>query len=58
MSLFITLRSELFKIKRTAALYFTIAAAAFGPFMSMLDLVFDGRTVAWPAAFDHAGEHR
>ena len=42
MNLLIPLRSELFKTKRTIALYFTIAAAAFGPFMSMLDLVFDG----------------
>lgn len=42
MSLFIALRSELFKTKRTVALYFTIAAASFGPLMSMLDLVFDG----------------
>lgn len=42
MNLLITLRSELFKTKRTVALYFTIAAAAFAPMMSMLDLVFDG----------------
>lgn len=42
MNLLISLRSELFKTKRTAALYFTLAAAAFGPLMSMLDLVFDG----------------
>lgn len=42
MNLLISLRSELFKTKRTVALYFTLAAAAFGPFMSMLDLVFDG----------------
>ncbi len=42
MSLLISLRSELLKTRRTAAVYFTIAAAAFGPMMSMLDLVFDG----------------
>jgi hypothetical protein len=42
MNLLISLRSELFKTKRTVALYLTLAAAAFGPFMSMLDLVFDG----------------
>lgn len=42
MNLLITLRSELFKTRRTVALYFTIAAAAFAPMMSMLDLVFDG----------------
>ena len=42
MNLLLTLRSELFKTKRTVAFYFTIAAAAFGPLMSMLDLVFDG----------------
>jgi lantibiotic transport system permease protein len=42
MSLLVSLRSELFKTKRTASFYFTLAAAAFGPLMSMLDLVFDG----------------
>ena len=42
MNLIISLRSEFFKTKRTVALYLTLAAAAFGPFMSMLDLVFDG----------------
>ena len=42
MNLLISLRSELFKTKRTVALYFTLAAGAFGPMMSMLDLVFDG----------------
>lgn len=42
MSLYTSLRSELLKTKRTAPLYFTFAAAAFGPFMSMLDLVLDG----------------
>ena len=42
MSLLLSLRSEMLKTKRTALIYFTIGAAAFGPFMSMLDLVFDG----------------
>ena len=42
MSLLISLQSELLKTKRTVALYFTIAAAAFAPFMSMLDIVLDG----------------
>ncbi|WP_147205189.1 ABC transporter permease [Segetibacter aerophilus] len=42
MSLLISLRSEVFKTKRTVSLYFTLAAAAFGPLMSMLDLIFDG----------------
>ncbi len=42
MSLLVSLRSEIVKNKRTSAFYFTLAAAAFGPFMSMLDLAFDG----------------
>ena len=42
MNLLISLRSELFKTKRTVSLYLTLAAAAFSPLMSMLDLVFDG----------------
>jgi hypothetical protein len=42
MNLLVSLRSELFKTKRTASVYFTLAAAAFAPLMSMLDLVFDG----------------
>ena len=42
MSLLISLRSEILKTKRTASFYLTIAAAAFGPLMTMLDLVFDG----------------
>jgi lantibiotic transport system permease protein len=42
MNLLISLRSERAKTKRTAALYFTLAAAAFSPLMSMLDLIFDG----------------
>ncbi len=42
MKLLVSLRSEIFKTKRTAPLYFTVAAAAFSPLMSMLDLIFDG----------------
>lgn len=42
MSLLISLRSEILKTKRTAAFYFTLIAAAFGPFMSLLDLILDG----------------
>jgi hypothetical protein len=36
----ISLRTELLKTKRTAAFYLTLVAAAFGPFMSLLDLIF------------------
>lgn len=42
MSLLVSLRSEMLKTKRTASFYLTIAAAAFGPLMSMLDIIFDG----------------
>ena len=42
MSLLISLRSEILKTKRTASFYLTICAAAFGPLMSMLDLLLDG----------------
>lgn len=42
MDILISLRSEILKTKRTAAFYLTILAAAFGPFMSMLDLILDG----------------
>ena len=42
MSITTSLRSEILKTKRTAALYFTLAAAAFAPFMSMLDIILDG----------------
>ncbi len=42
MKLLVSLRSEIFKTKRTAPVYFTVAAAAFSPLMSMLDLIFDG----------------
>ncbi len=40
MNLLISLRSEILKTKRTAAFYFTIIAAVFGPFMSSLDAMF------------------
>ncbi|HEY0356184.1 MAG TPA: ABC transporter permease [Flavisolibacter sp.] len=42
MNLLISLRSEILKTKRTASFYFTLGAACFGPFASMLDLAFDG----------------
>ncbi|HVG41819.1 MAG TPA: ABC transporter permease [Chitinophagaceae bacterium] len=42
MSLIKSLRSEILKTKRTGPLYFTLAAAAFAPFMSMLDILLDG----------------
>ncbi|HEX8333658.1 MAG TPA: ABC transporter permease [Segetibacter sp.] len=42
MSLLKSLRSEILKTKRTAPLYFTLAAAAFSPLMSMLDIILDG----------------
>ena len=42
MSLLKSLRSEVLKTKRTSPLYFTMAAAAFAPFMSMLDILLDG----------------
>ena len=42
MSLALSLRSELLKSRTTSVIYFTLFAAAFGPFMSLLDLVFDG----------------
>lgn len=42
MSIVTSFRSEILKSKRTAALYLTIFAAAFGPLMSMLDLLMDG----------------
>jgi hypothetical protein len=37
MNLLISVRSEILKTKRTASFYLTILAAAFGPFVSMLD---------------------
>ncbi|MES2881875.1 MAG: ABC transporter permease, partial [Bacteroidota bacterium] len=40
MSLLASLRSETLKAKRTAAIYVTIIAAVFAPFMTMLDAVF------------------
>ncbi len=42
MNLMISLRSEILKTKRTASFYLALGAAAFGPFMSMLDLTLDG----------------
>lgn len=42
MKLLIALRCELLKTRRTSAFYFAFGAAAFGPFMSMLDLILDG----------------
>jgi hypothetical protein len=42
MNLLISLRSEILKTKRTASVYLTLVAAALGPLMSMLDLIFDG----------------
>ncbi len=41
MNMLISLRSEILKSKRTASIYLTIIAAAFGPFMSVLDTLFD-----------------
>jgi hypothetical protein len=42
MSLLKSLRSEILKTKRTGPFYFTLAAAAFAPLMSMLDILLDG----------------
>ncbi|MES2777876.1 MAG: ABC transporter permease [Bacteroidota bacterium] len=42
MNLLISLRGELLKTKRTASIYLTIIAAAFGPLMTMLELLLDG----------------
>src|SRR5688572_17778639 len=42
MNLAISLRSEVLKSRTISVVCFTIFAAAFGPFMSLLDLVFDG----------------
>jgi hypothetical protein len=42
MALLAALRSEVLKTKRTSAFYVTLFAAAFGPFMSMLDILLDG----------------
>jgi hypothetical protein len=41
MSLLLSLRSEIIKTRKTAPLYFTIAAAAFAPLMSILELFLD-----------------
>lgn len=42
MSLAKSIRSEILKTRRTGPLYLAIGAAAFGPFMSMLDILLDG----------------
>jgi hypothetical protein len=42
MSLLISLHSEILKTKRTGPLYLALAAAAFAPLMSMLDIILDG----------------
>src|SRR4051812_4007276 len=42
MGLLISLRSEIFKTKRSTLFYLTFLAAVFGPMMSLLDLIFDG----------------
>ena len=42
MNLLLSLRSEVVKTRWTASYYLTLAAAAFGPFMSMMDIIFDG----------------
>jgi len=39
MTLLTTFRSEILKTKRTASFYLTIIAAAFGPFLTLLDVV-------------------
>jgi hypothetical protein len=41
MNLTLSLRSELLKTKRTSVFYLTLAAAAFGPLMTMLEIIFD-----------------
>src|SRR5918993_4061319 len=38
MSLGISIRSEFLKTRRTASLYLTLVAAAFGPFLTMIDM--------------------
>lgn len=42
MSIALTLRAEILKTKRSASLYLTLIAAAFGPFFSLLDILLDG----------------
>jgi hypothetical protein len=42
MNLLLSLRSEVLKTRWTASYYLIFAAAAFGPFMSMMDIIFDG----------------
>jgi hypothetical protein len=41
MNLLIGIRTELLKTKRSASLYVALAAAAFGPLMSSLDIFLD-----------------
>ncbi len=41
MNLLISLRSEILKSKKTSSFYLALAAAAFAPFMSMLDIFLD-----------------
>lgn len=41
MSLLLSLRSETLKTKRTASIYLAILGAAFGPLMSLLDVLLD-----------------
>lgn len=41
MTLLLSLRSEILKTKRTASFYLTIVAAAFGPLMTLLDIMLD-----------------
>lgn len=42
MNLLISLRSEMFKTRRTATFYFTVIAAALIPFIFLLDVIVDG----------------
>ena len=42
MSLIVALRSELLKTRRTASLYLTLAAAAFGPLITMFEMLIEG----------------
>jgi hypothetical protein len=41
MNLLVSLHAEMLKTKRTSSFYLTIAAATFGPLMSMLDILLD-----------------
>ncbi|HEX2606708.1 MAG TPA: ABC transporter permease [Flavisolibacter sp.] len=42
MNLVYAVRSEILKTKRTASFYLTLIAGAFGPLMSLLDILMDG----------------